>query len=152
MARPAPKPPWRLLSIVLLSVLALLTGSWLASRLAVEWQWFEQFGFQSVLLKRWWYQLLAFAGVLGIGLVLQLKQLQRCWRLRQSQDRKDLPPRPIVQLQNSPLILALVGLMVLLIGSLGYLLIQAKGLIAAPFSGEVMPGLPVLKNLLTSLT
>lgn len=147
MARPAPKPPWRLLSIVLLSVLALLTGSWLASRLAVEWQWFEQFGFQSVLLKRWWYQLLAFAGVLGIGLVLQLKQLQRCWRLRQSQDRKDLPPRPIVQLQNSQLILALVGLMVLLIGSLGYLLIQAKGLIAAPFSGEVMTGLPVLKDL-----
>ena len=147
MALLAPKPNWTILSIVVLSALALITGTWLLSRLVVEWQWFEQFGFQSVLLKRWWYQLLAFAGVLGIGLVLQLKQLQRCWRLRHSQDSKELPIQPVVRLENRNLVLALVGLMVLLIGSLGYLLIQAKGLIAAPFSGEVITGLSVLMDL-----
>ena len=147
MALPAPKPNWTRFSRVVLSALALITGTWLLSRLTVEWQWFEQFGFQSVLLKRWLYQLMAFAGVLGIGLVLQLKQLQRCWRLRQSQERKELPIHPVVQLENRSLVLALVGLMVLLIGSLGYLLIQARGLISAPFSGEVITGLSVLKDL-----
>jgi len=142
-----PKPSWKNLSFVALSALALITGTWLLSRLVVEWQWFEQFGFQSVLLKRWIYQLLAFAGMFGIGLILQLKQLQRCWRLRSDQDRKELPIHPVVRLKNRSLVLALVGLMILLIGSLGYLLIQAKGLIAAPFSGEVITGFSVLKEL-----
>jgi uncharacterized membrane protein (UPF0182 family) len=147
VARIQPKPNWKLPSIVVLSALALIAGAWLLSRLMVEWQWFEQFGFQSVLLKRWWYQLLAFASVFGIGLLLQLKQLQRCWRLREIQTRKELPLRPILRLENRQLVLALVSLMVLLIGSLGYLLIQAKGVIAAPFSGEVMSGLSVLRDL-----
>ncbi|MFM9088700.1 MAG: UPF0182 family protein [Cyanobium sp.] len=131
----------------MLSALALIGGTWLWSRLVVEWQWFAQFSFQSVWLKRLWIQLLAFAGVLGIGLLLQLKQLERCWRLRENQSLRQLPPRPILRLENSTLVLTLVGLMVLLIGGLGYLLIQAKGLIAAPFSGEVITGLSVLKDL-----
>ncbi|MEB3304085.1 MAG: UPF0182 family protein [Cyanobacteriota bacterium] len=131
----------------MLFALALIGGTWLWSRLVVEWQWFAQFSFQSVWLKRLWIQLLAFAGVLGIGLLLQLKQLERCWRLRENQSLRQLPPRPILRLENSTLVLTLVGLMVLLIGGLGYLLIQAKGLIAAPFSGEVITGLSVLKDL-----
>ena len=149
MARSDPKPnPKRdLLPLVVLSALALIGGTWLWSRLVVEWQWFAQFSFQSVWLKRLWIQLLAFAGVLGIGLLLQLKQLERCWRLRENPSLRQLPLRPILRLENSNLVLTLVGLMVLLVGGLGYLLIQAKGLIAAPFSGEVITGLSVLKDL-----
>ncbi|MFN5162899.1 MAG: hypothetical protein ACK5IA_13660, partial [Cyanobacteriota bacterium] len=62
----------RLLAIPLL-LLGLLI---LVARLSVEWQWFAQFGFQAVLLRRWLLQLLAFAVVMGFGVPLQLQQLQ----------------------------------------------------------------------------
>lgn len=115
-------------------------------RLLVEWQWFSQFGFQSVLLRRWVLQLIAFVAVLGIGSVLQLKQLQRCWDLRQNSLQKPLPPRPILRLGGPRLALTLIGLLLLLLGGLGYLLVQARGLIAAPFHGEVMTGVSLLRD------
>ncbi len=47
---------------------ALLAGAALAllllfglARLAIEWQWFAQFGLQAVVLRRWLLQLLAFS-------------------------------------------------------------------------------------------
>ncbi len=148
MANPLlPKLPTRSLQLLALLTLALVAGAGILGRLVVEWQWFGQFGFQSVLLRRWVCQLLVFVGVLGIGSVLQLNQLQRCWRLRRSSASKVLPPRPIFSLKIRELVLTLIGLMVLLSGGLGYLLIQARGLIAAPFSGEVITGFSVVRDL-----
>jgi len=146
---PPPKLTRRFLSTLGLTALALGGGAWLLARLVVEWQWFDQFGFQSVLLRRWCFQLLAFAAVLGIGSLLQLKQLQRCWRLRQGKAAKVLPPRPILRLESRGLVLTLISLMLLLAGGLSYLLMQARGLIGAPFSGEVITGVSVVKDLAT---
>jgi uncharacterized membrane protein (UPF0182 family) len=144
-----PKLTRRFLYTLGLTALALIGGAWLLARLVVEWQWFDQFGFQSVLLRRWCFQLLAFAAVLGIGSMLQLKQLQRCWRLRQGKAAKVLPPRPILRLESRGLVLLLISLMLLLAGGLTYLLMQARGLIGAPFSGDVITGVSVLKDLAT---
>ena len=141
------KLPQRFFALLVLGSLALVGSAWLLAKLVVEWQWFGQFGFQSVLLKRWWCQLLAFGAVMGLGSVLQLKQLQRCWRLRQGGASKILPPRPILRLGSRALVCLLFGLMVLLVGGLGYLLLQARGLISAPFSGEVITGFSVLRDL-----
>jgi uncharacterized membrane protein (UPF0182 family) len=133
----------RLLAIPLL-LLGLLI---LVARLSVEWQWFAQFGFQAVLLRRWLLQLLAFAVVMGFGVPLQLQQLQRCWRLRQEAPRKTLPAAPLIRLSQGPLLLALAALLLLLAGGLTYLMVQARDLIAAPFSGKVITGIPVLTDL-----
>ena len=52
---------------------ALLAGLMvLIPRLGIEWQWFSQFGFEPVLLRRWLLQVGAFALVLGLGIPLQL--------------------------------------------------------------------------------
>jgi uncharacterized membrane protein (UPF0182 family) len=131
----------------MLPAFALLGGAALLGRLLVEWQWFGQFGFQTVLLRRWLLQLFAFVGVLGVGSALQLKQLQRCWRLRQGTASKELPPRPILRLGGLQLVLCLIGLLLLLGVGLCYLLVQARGLIAAPFSGEGITGFSLLRDL-----
>ncbi len=130
--------------MVVLVLLALLV---VAARLSIEWEWFAQFGFQSVVLRRWLLQLLAFLLVMGLGVPLQLMQLQRCWNLRCRAGRKPLPAVPILRLEPLPLVglLALV-LAVLTIG-LAYLTVQAAGLIAAPFGGKALSGLPVLADL-----
>ena len=44
----------------------------LLGRMAVEWHWFGQFELQSVLLRRWGLQLVAFVLVFGGGSLLQL--------------------------------------------------------------------------------
>ncbi|MEB3259714.1 MAG: UPF0182 family protein [Cyanobacteriota bacterium] len=147
MAFPSPPQVWRRPGLALLAVLAFVVGAGLLARLLVEWQWFAQFGFQSVLLRRWLLQLGAFAVVFGIGSLLQLKQLQRCWRLRQGHGDKTVPRRPILRLSGVPLVLSLLALLVSLAAGLGYLLVQARGLIAAPFSGEVITGFPLLRDL-----
>ncbi|MFM1811646.1 MAG: hypothetical protein RLZZ336_584 [Cyanobacteriota bacterium] len=68
---------WLLLlgCLVLLLVVAVLL-----SRLWVEWAWFAQFGWQSVLARRWLVQLVGALLGLGLGLVLQ-RWLLRTWRL-----------------------------------------------------------------------
>jgi uncharacterized membrane protein (UPF0182 family) len=138
---------WRSPRLLLLLALAFAGGAVVLSRLVVEWQWFGQFGFQAVLLRRWCLQLAAFTLVFGIGSLLQLTQLQRCWRLRQDAPAKALPPRPILRLRARGLVLSLCGLLVLLGTGITYLLVQARGLIAAPFSGDVITGLLVLREL-----
>ena len=52
----------------------------LFSRLWVEWAWFGQFGWQSVLARRWLVQVLGALLGLGLGLVLQ-RWLLGTWRL-----------------------------------------------------------------------
>ena len=125
--------------------LALLLGG--TSRLAIEWRWFGQFGFEGMLLRRWLLQLGAFALVCGPLSVLQLQQLQRCWRLRQECRGKPLPATPLLRLDPPGLVLLLLGLLFLLVVGLSYVLVQARGLIAAPFSGNVISGFPLLRDL-----
>jgi uncharacterized membrane protein (UPF0182 family) len=119
----------------------------LIPRLAVEIQWFAQFGAEAVLWRRWLFQLLAFTVVMGLGIALQLQQLSRCWRLRQEASRKTLPPAPLVALGPRAMLVVLTALLLLLAGGLTYLLVQAKDLIASPFSGTVITGIPVLADL-----
>ena len=119
----------------------------LLPRLVIEAQWFAQFQSQSVVLRRWAFQLLAFALVFGLGVPLQLHQLQRCWRLRQQASRKTLPAHPLVPLGPSLLVGVLAALLLLLAGGLTYLMVQAGDLIAAPFSGDVITGISVLADL-----
>ena len=116
-------------------------------RLGIEFAWFSQFGFQAMILRRWALQVTAFLVVLGLGIPLQLHQLRRCWRLRAAPGAKGLAGTPLFPLAG--LQLAVVLLLLLLALSLGlvYLAVQARELIAAPFSGEVVSGLPVLAEL-----
>ena len=130
----------------MISALALLLPVVLA-RLAIEWQWFAQFDFQLVLLRRWLFQLLSFLLVFGLGSLLQLAQLQRCWRLRLEASHKPLPPLPLLLLGPRPLVAVLLGLLLLLLGGLSYLLLQAGDLIAHPFSGRVITDVADLADL-----
>ncbi|MFM8277960.1 MAG: UPF0182 family protein [Cyanobium sp.] len=133
---PLPSRPALLLAA--LTAALLLLGS---ARLQVEWEWFAQFGFEAALLRRWLLQLLAFTLVFGLGSLLQLKQLQRCWRLRQNAARKALPPLPLLTLGPRELVALLLALVLLLLSGLSYLMHQASDLIANPFSGQVISGL-----------
>ncbi len=117
------------------------------SRLGIEWLWFGQFNAQGLLLRRWLLQITAFALVMGLGVPLQLQQLQRCWGLRQQQRAKRVPAEPLLRLGQGSFLLAFVLLLVLLAVGLTYLMVQAHDLIAAPFSGQVITGLPVLADL-----
>jgi uncharacterized membrane protein (UPF0182 family) len=144
----APAPIGRLRLRQLLPLLALLTGLLvLVPRLWIEWHWFAQFDAQGVLVRRWLLQVLAFALVMGLGVPLQLQQLQRSWRLRQAVPAKVLPANPLISLASTPLVVVLAALLLLLAGGLTYLLVQARDLIAAPFIGRVITGIPVLADL-----
>ena len=127
---------------LLLLTLALL----LLPRLWVEAAWFRQFDLAGVLIRRWSFQLLAFLLVLGLGIPLQLQQLQRCWALRRSGGGRP-EPSLLLPLAGWPLALALLLLLGLLAGGLTYLLEQARGLINEPFNDKVLSGLPVLADL-----
>ena len=118
-----------------------------ASRLTIEWLWFGEFNAQGMLLRRWLLQVCAFAVVMGLGVPLQLQQLQRCWRLRQQYKQKDVPSGAIARLVQWQLVLVLGLLLVLLAVGLTYLMVQAHDLITAPFSGQVITGIPVLADL-----
>ena len=146
MALPPRFPRPLLLASVLLVPAAIAVGVALL-RLALEWEWFAQFGFQSVALRRWLLQLIAFLVVVGLGIPLQLQQLQRCWQLRQRSAAKILPAQPLLRLDPGPLVALLGVLLILLVGGLAYLALQARGLIVAPFSGEVISGAPVVADL-----
>ena len=132
--------------VVLVAGLAIAFG-----RLGVEWQWFSQFDAEGVALKRWLIQVITFLLVMGLGAYLQWQQLQRCWRLRRVIDAKDLPPSPLLALRGRSLLLLYGALLLLLAGGLTYLVIQAQDLIVAPFSGQVITGIPVLADLPASL-
>jgi len=130
-----------LLVVALALPLLLILG---VSRLAIEWRWFAQFGFEGVLLRRWLLQLGAFVLVCGPLSVLQLQQLQRCWRLRRNGSGKELPTTPLLRLDAPALVLTLVALLLVLVLGLAYLLVQARELITNPFSGQVLSGFSLL--------
>jgi uncharacterized membrane protein (UPF0182 family) len=65
--------------------------------------------------------------------------------------RKQLPAEPLLPLRSLGLVLLLAGLLLLMAVGLSYLGLQARGLIAAPFSGRVISGLPVLADLASPL-
>ena len=131
------------LAVLVLIPLALV----LISRLGLELDWFSQFGFESVLRRRWWLQIGAFLLVMGLGVPLQLQQLQRCWRLRSASATKAMPRLTLLRLEPLPLVLVLAGLELFLATGLTYLIVQAWGLISAPFSGEIFSGFRVLADL-----
>lgn len=144
-ASPVRQPPRPLLLLLAACSLALLLG--LSSRLAIEWRWFAQFGFEAMLQRRWLLQLGAFTLVCGPLSLLQLQQLQRCWRLRQEWARKQVPATTLLRLNPPALVAMLLGLLLLLAVGLSYVLVQAQGLIAAPFSGNVISGFSLLHDL-----
>ncbi len=133
--------------LALLLPVLLVLGLIAAARLAVEWQWFAQFDVQAVLLRRWVLQLLAFVLVFGPGSLLQLQQLQRCWRLRAEAGRKRLSALPLLRLGPRQLVVALLALLMLLSVGLSYVLVQARELIQAPFSGQVITGFSLVRDL-----
>jgi uncharacterized membrane protein (UPF0182 family) len=135
----------RLLWLGGLGLVALLLLA--AARITIEWLWFSEFQAQGMLLRRWLLQVASFALVMGLGVPLQLQQLQRCWRLRQAHQRRDLPQTPILQMGPRRLVLALALLLLLVVGGLTYLTVQAHGLITAPFSGRAITGFHVLADL-----
>lgn len=135
--------PLRWLGLTALGLGALV----LLPRLLVEGQWFAEFDSAPVILRRWLLQLLGFGVVLGLGVPLQLQQLKRCWRLRQEAARKILPAAPLIALGSRWLVVVLGALLLLLAGGFTYLMVQARDLIAAPFSGKVITGIPVLADL-----
>ncbi|MBM5802631.1 MAG: UPF0182 family protein [Cyanobacteria bacterium K_DeepCast_35m_m2_155] len=145
-AASAPFKPGLALRALLLSGV-LLVAVVLASRLTIEWLWFSEFGAQGMLLRRWLLQIVAFALVMGLGVPLQLQQLQRCWRLRQQSGSKQLPTSPLLRLGPWPLSAVLVALLALLAVGLSFLWVQARGLIAEPFSGQVITGLAGVRDL-----
>ena len=136
---------WLALAALLLGLLLFLP------RLLIELQWFAQFDASTVILRRWLFQLLAFALVLGLGLPLQLQQLRRCWRLRQESSRKVLRDVPLAPLNSVALVAVLSGLLLLLSLGLSYLMLQARGLIVDPFRGQVITGLATLAELPVAL-
>jgi len=142
----SPAPPLLVKAAAFLIPAAILLGV-AVPRLGVEWEWFGQFGFESVVLRRWLLQLSAFLVVMGLGIPLQLQQLQRCWNLRQRAGSKILPPDSLFRLNPGPLVAVQAVLLILLVGGLAYLEVQARGLIAAPFSGDVISGFPVFADL-----
>ena len=146
MALRSPAPPLLVKAAAFLIPAAILLGV-AVPRLGVEWEWFGQFGFESVVLRRWLLQLSAFLVVMGLGIPLQLQQLQRCWNLRQRAGSKILPPDSLFRLNPGPLVAVQAVLLILLVGGLAYLEVQARGLIAAPFSGDVISGFPVFADL-----
>jgi hypothetical protein len=133
------RPRLALCAVLLLALVVLVIV--LASRLIIEWLWFAEFAAQGMLLRRWLLQIAAFTLVMGLGVPLQLQQLQRCWRLRQQPGRKTLPAQPILVLGSWGLALILLALLALLVVGLSFLWVQAQGLIAEPFSGQVITGL-----------
>ena len=115
-------------------------------RLWIEWHWFEQFSLGVVLLRRIGLQLLALTLVLGIGIPVQLQQLNRCWKLRR-QGPAHRGESVFLPLRGWSLAFAVLLLLGLLSSACSYLLVQARGLIDEPFSGIALSSFPLLGEL-----
>ena len=67
--------------LLLASCIGCLLAVVVLPRFWIEWNWFEQFSLGVVLLRRISLQVLALSLVLGIGIPVQLQQLNRCLTL-----------------------------------------------------------------------
>ena len=131
---------------LLLAIAGAVLALVLLPRLWIELQWFKQFDLGPVVLKRWGLQFLALGLVLGIGIPVQLNQLQRCWKLR----RRDPAYRGesvFIPQRGWGLLVLLVLVLGLLSTATSYLFVQALGLLREPFSGVVLSSFPVLGSL-----
>ena len=137
----------RRIALVLTGIVAAALTLLVSSRLWIEWEWFQHLGFVDVVRRRWLMQVAAFLLVFGLGVPLQLQQMGRCWNLRLQAARKTLRPLVLLRVRGRPYLLMIGLLLLLLAGGLTYLIVQAQDLITAPFSGEVISGLPVLGDL-----
>ncbi|MEB3331779.1 MAG: UPF0182 family protein [Synechococcaceae cyanobacterium] len=115
--------------------LLLSVGMVAASRLWVEWHWFEQFGWGSVLLRRLGLQLLLAMAGLTLALLLQ-RWLQRFWRAGHGR----LAPRRF-PLEPLPYVLALLLLLAAQLLPLLLLLQLAQRLLLRPFDPGRLHGL-----------
>jgi uncharacterized membrane protein (UPF0182 family) len=124
--------PW------LLALLLLGAGVVAASRLWVEWHWFEQFGWGPVLLRRLGLQLALLLAALALGLVLQ-RWLQAFWACGRG---SGVPRRfPLEPLPYALSLLLLVGSQLL---PLLLLLQLARRLLVQPFDPRRLHGVVLL--------
>ncbi|MCT0217869.1 UPF0182 family protein [Synechococcus sp. CS-1329] len=140
MLRQLRRVPWPLLvSVVVLSLAATLL---LTARTWVEWQWFAQFGWGAVIVRRW---LLQGAGcVLGLSLGVGLQGwLGWLW------GRPVVGPaeRPRFGLAPFPYLLALIALLAAQMLPLLLLLRLAQRLLLNPFDPQRLHGLVALADL-----
>jgi uncharacterized membrane protein (UPF0182 family) len=122
----------------LVALLLLGAGVVAASRLWVEWHWFEQFGWGPVLLRRLGLQLALLLAGLALGLLLQ-RCLKTFWRLGRG---AGVPRR--FPLEPLPYALALLALVVAQSLPLLLLLQLAHRLLLQPFGARRLHGLVVL--------
>ncbi len=132
----------RRLLLLVAGLLAALLLLWVAARSWVEWQWFVQFGWGALLLRRWGLQLLLAAAVLAPGLLLQ-RLLGRFWRLGATA-APGLPRR--LALAPGPYLLALIGLVLAQLLPLVLLLRLAQRLLLHPFDPRRLHGLVLLAD------
>jgi uncharacterized membrane protein (UPF0182 family) len=141
---PMRRQPWRLprpllaTAVALALTLALLT----LPRAWVEWQWFGQFGWGAVLVRRWLLQALGLA--LGLALALGLQGWLQ-WLWRRPLARPGEPAR--FALAPGPYLLALVLLAAAQVLSLLLLLRLAQRLLLNPFDPRRLHGLVALADL-----
>ncbi|MFM7733299.1 MAG: UPF0182 family protein [Cyanobium sp.] len=128
----------RLILLSLAAAVLLSFGVVAASRLWVEWHWFEQFGWGKVLLRRLGLQLVPAVAALALGLGLQCA-LERFWRAGQGHGT----PRRF-RLEPLPYALGLLLLLGAQLLPLLLLLQLAQRLLAQPFDPRRMHGLLVL--------
>ena len=119
------------------------------ARLWVEWQWFEQFSWGSVLLRRWILQLVLGMAGLALGLVLQ-----RClgWFWRHSvrspaaPGSRRSPDQGRLALDPLPYALCLALVLAAQLLSLALLLRLAQRLLLSPFDPRRLHGLALLTD------
>ncbi len=140
MLRQLRRIPWPLL--VSAAVLTLATTLLLTARSWVEWQWFTQFGWGSVIVRRW---LLQGAGlVLGLSLGVGLQSwVGWLWARPVVGDGE----RPRFALAPLPYLLTLIALAVAQMLPLLLLLRLAQRLLLNPFDPQRLHGLVALADL-----
>ncbi|MEX1323679.1 MAG: UPF0182 family protein, partial [Synechococcaceae cyanobacterium] len=140
MRRQLRRLPWPLLAAAVALVLAVVLVA--AARGWVEWQWFGQFGWAAVLVRRWLLQALGLA--LGLALAAGLQGwLQWLWR-RPAVGAGE-PTRFV--LAPLPYLLALLLLAAAQLLSLLLLIQLAQRLLLNPFDPRRLHGLVALADL-----
>lgn len=127
----------RFVFLLLLAAVVLMAGLLAAARLWVEWQWFVQFGWGGVLLRRWGLQLALAALGVALGLVMQ-RWLQRFWRAADAAARRRFPLAPL------PYAASLLALLVAQLLPVLLLLSLARRLVLDPFDPQRLHGVVLL--------